>query len=52
MNNHYAGNKPSHPHRLIRVFARHSMGTVVKVPMIFHTDSEDSDQTEWMERLI
>ena len=42
--------QPGHPPRLIRVFAVCSM--VAKDPSFLHTDSEDSDQTGRMARLI
>ena len=38
--------QPGHPPSLIRVFAVHSMGNFL------HADSEDSDQTRRMPRLI
>ena len=42
--------QPGHPPSLIRVFAVCSM--VAKDPSILHTDSEESDQTGHMLRLI
>ena len=43
--------QPLHPCSLIRVFARRSMAGS-QGHNDFYTDSEDSDQTEWMRRLI
>ena len=42
--------QPSHPPSLIRVFAVRSK--VAKDPIFLHVDSEDSDQTGRMPRLI
>ena len=42
--------QPEHPPSQIRVFAVHSMGS--KDPSFLHADSEDSDQTGRMPRLI
>ena len=39
--------QPGHPPSRVRVFAVHSMGS-----MFLHVDSEDSDQTGRMPRLI
>ena len=42
--------QPGHPPSLIRVFAVRSM--VVKDPSFLHADSEGSDQTGQMPRLV
>ena len=42
--------QPGHPPSLLRAFA--CVQWVAKVPTFLHADSEDSDQTGWMPRLI